>query len=193
MLHLTSEYSLLTRYKIPKESLSGLSYTSPCNYKIYWSESVAQAQRDYSSAIESNSLKEYLYLQMKLRISFMQQIKSYELEYRSELIRWNLHNNTIIEDIRLRSSCMAEEIARDMELDTRKLIDLGVYCYPIELNSTNNSTIKAMNNGESGGRRWKANVRWLRKEVRAGSTDFQLYRLKVERELCERSQVNASA
>ena len=70
----------------------------------------------------------------------MNTIENHEWEFRNEMTKWSYHNTLSLQEIKLRSSCMAEEIASDMKLDPEKLRDWGIYWYPI-----GNNIIRTLN------------------------------------------------
>ncbi|RIB23574.1 hypothetical protein C2G38_2170841 [Gigaspora rosea] len=126
-----SEYRLINHYKIPKDSLCGLTYTAPCNYKIYWKDDIREAQENYMTALESNNLAEYIKKQTIKLNKQLEQIELQEWEFKNEMARWNYQNTLLFDEIKLRSSCIAEETAMEMGLDIEKLQDWGIYWYPI--------------------------------------------------------------
>ncbi|GBB94194.1 hypothetical protein RclHR1_23090002 [Rhizophagus clarus] len=133
-----SEYRLLNHYKIPKDALCGLPYVSPCNYKIYWKDHIPTAQSDYSLAKESDLLEVWM-MQQKTKLErYLNTIENHEWEFRNEMTKWSYHNTLSLQEIKLRSSCMAEEIASDMKLDSEKLRDWGIYWYPMNNNIVRN-------------------------------------------------------
>lgn len=121
-----------------KEALCGLPYVSPCNYKIYWKDHIPIVQSDYSLAIESDLLSVWM-IQQKTKLErYMNTIENHEWEFRNEMTKWSYHNTISLQEVKLRSSCMAEEIASDMKLDPEKLRDWGIYWYPMNSNNIRN-------------------------------------------------------
>ncbi|CAG8493509.1 6517_t:CDS:2 [Dentiscutata heterogama] len=125
------EYRLINHYKIPKDSLCGLTYTAPCNYKIYWKDDIRTAQENYMAALETNNIEEYIKKQTIKLNKQLEQIELQEWEFKNEMARWNYQNTLLFDEIKLRSSCIAEETAIEMGLDIEKLQDWGIYWYPI--------------------------------------------------------------
>ena len=77
--------------------------------------------------------------QQKIKLErYMNVIENHEWEFRNEMTKWSYHNTISLHEIKLRSSCMGEEIASDMKLDSEKLRDWGIYWYPMNNNNFRN-------------------------------------------------------
>jgi hypothetical protein len=77
--------------------------------------------------------------QQKIKLErYMNTIENHEWEFRNEMTKWSYHHTLSLHEVRLRSSCMAEEIASDMKLDPERLRDWGIYWYPMSNNVIRN-------------------------------------------------------
>ncbi|CAI2163999.1 17660_t:CDS:2 [Funneliformis geosporum] len=157
-----SEYNLIKNYNMAKDALCGLPYTSPCNYKIYWKDHIPTAQSDYSLALGSDLLSVWM-MQQKAKLErYMNLIERHEWEFKNEMTKWSYQSTLSLQEIRLRSSYMAEEIASDMNLDPEKLRDWGIYWYPMDTNIIRDLTEDDWNN-------WRVEVETECKKIRRKS------------------------
>ncbi|CAG8720773.1 13659_t:CDS:2, partial [Funneliformis mosseae] len=93
---------------------------------------------------------------------YMSLIERHEWEFKNEMTKWSYQTTLSLQEIRLRSSYMAEEIASDMNLDPEKLKDWEIYWYPMDTKTVRNLTEDDWDN-------WRVEVETECKKIRRKS------------------------